>query len=41
MIKNEDNQYKILIDIILQCRFWFTDKHHIFQAIRDENIYLI
>jgi hypothetical protein len=36
MIKSEDNQYKILIDIIHLC-ICSIDKYHIPQAIRNEN----
>jgi hypothetical protein len=36
-IKNEDNQQKIIINIMLQYRCWVTDKYHVSQAIRNKN----
>jgi hypothetical protein len=34
--KHEGNQQKIIIDIVLQCRHWLTNKYHIHQIIRNE-----
>jgi hypothetical protein len=36
-IKNEDNQQKIIINIMLQYRCLLTDKYHVPQTIRNKN----